>query len=987
MRFVKISAAVAALCVTVAVNAQQHSVPSGFEHALGLYNSGMLSKAMGEFKEIDGPLAKGYYVLCATELRLEGYEDMVNAYLAEAPYTGLVPVIRLRHALNLFDAGEFSLAGEEFNAIDENLIPSSELTAFLYKRAYCDFHNGEHDSAMYGFRKVDRRPFSDYTSPARYGIGYILYEQQNFKEALRWFALARTDLRFEEQANYYIVECHFMMKDYDYVTTEGVQLYDRVPQERKSHFARIISESFLVKGDAERAQDYYDMAKGAPDKTRSDYFYAGTLLYTVKDWQGAIDNYSKMTDRADSIGQVASYQMGYSYVQTKNKVAAMGAFREAAQTDFNAAITEDAFFNWAKLSFDLNNDNSVFDKYLEKYSDKVKGEQIYVYQALAALNNHDYAGAVAAYDNIDELDSDMVSNYMKANYLRAEQLVSNGSWRNAVPYLKAAAFYSDKLSGFNQLSRYWLAESYYRDGQYAQARQIFNDLYNLSALDRSEEGRLLPYNIAYCHFKEGDYGQAGKWFDTYLVSRDRLRRRDAMLRKADCRFVAKNYKDAAAAYGEAIKAYPSLDDLYPYYQAGMSAGLSGDIGGKTKYLELAADARPDALFYNETIYELARTYADNKNAAKAEQCYSTLVSKSSDKAYVARALIGLGILSRNAKDYDAALDYYKRVVRDMPGTEFSTDALLAIESIYGSKQEPENYLAYIETLGGASGKTEADKEALLFNSAEQIFLAGNYGKAAVSLQSYLDRYPAGEYTDQVYFYMAESYKGLSRKEQACDYYGKVLSGNDDSYKEVAALGYASLSYQLERYDDAEAGYAALARIARIEKNRHVAAVGLMESAYMARKYPEALEYAQAVRNDASSSEDELLTADYIRARSLLAASRRDEAFAVLRTISGKVRTPQGAEAAVMLIQDSYDRGDFDEVEKQVYSFSESGTDQTYWLARAFIILGDTFVEKDELRQAKATFESVRDGYTPSSKEDDILDSVRMRLEKLPQIEQ
>lgn len=460
-----------------------------------------------------------------------------------------------------------------------------------------------------------------------------------------------------------------------------------------------------------------------------------------------------------------------------------------------------------------------------------------------------------------------------------------------------------------------------------------------------------------------------------------------MLRKADCRFVAKNYKDAAAAYGDAIKAYSSLDDLYPYYQAGMSAGLSGDIGGKTKYLELAADARPDALFYNETIYELARTYADNKNAAKAEQCYNTLVSKSSDKAYVARALIGLGILSRNAKDYDAALDYYKRVVRDMPGTEFSTDALLAIESIYGSKQEPENYLAYIETLGGASGKTEADKEALLFNSAEQIFLAGNYGKAAVSLQSYLDRYPAGEYTDQVYFYMAESYKGLSRKEQACDYYGKVLSGKDDSYKEVAALGYASLSYQLERYDDAETGYAALARIARIEKNRHVAAVGLMESAYMARKYPEALEYAQAVRNDTSSSEDELLTADYIRARSLLAASRRDEAFAVLRTISGKVRTPQGAEAAVMLIQDSYDRGDFDEVEKQVYSFSESGTDQTYWLARAFIILGDTFVEKDELRQAKATFESVRDGYTPSSKDDDILDSVGMRLEKLSHIEQ
>lgn len=987
MKIHRITAIAAAAVITFAAGAQQHKEPTPFDHALEMYDNGMLSKAMTEFGNIPGPLARGYYVLCATELRLDGYEELVNGYLAESAYTGLVHEIRLRHALNLFDDGEFALAGEEFNSLDEKLVRPSEQAGFLYRRAYCDFHNGDTDGALYGFRQVDRLPFGDYTSPSRYGIGYILYERQEFREALDWFEMARNDARFEEQANYYIVECHFMMKDYDYVTTEGAELYGRVPEERKPHFARIISESFLVKGDADRAHEYYDMAKDAPEKTRSDYYYAGTLLYTMKDYRGAVENYSRMSHRRDSIGQVASYQMGYSYIQIKNKVAAMDAFRDAAEADYDAAIKEDAFFNWAKLSFDLNNDSSVFDKYIAKYSDKVKGEQIYAYQALAALNNHDYAGAVAAYDNIDELDRDMIGNYMKANYLRAEQLIASGSWRNAAPCLKAAAFYSDKRSGFNQLSRYWLAESYYRDGQYAAARSIFTDLYNLSALDRSEEGSLLPYNVAYCYFKDGDYGQASKWFGTYLSSRNPRMRKDAMLRRADCSFVEKKYKDAAAAYGEVASAYPALDDLYAYYQAGLSEGLSGNRKAKIEYLSAAFKAGPTSRFYNETLYELARTYSDAKDFANAVACYDRIVEGASDKSYTAKALLGLGILARNEKDYDKALASYKRVVREMPNTEYSTDALIAIESIYEAKEEPENYLAYIESIGDASNKTEADKEALLFNSAEQIFLAGNYGKATVSLRSYLERYPAGQFTDQVNFYIAESFKALGQKEQACDYYSKVLTGADDSYKEVAALGFASLSYQLERYDDAVAGYGKLAEVARIDKNRHVASVGLMESSYMARRHADALGYASAVKNDAASSNDEKLLADYIRAKSLLAVSRRDEAFEVLGSISGRVNTPYGAEAAVMLAQDSYDKGDFDDVEKRVYAFSDSGTNQTYWLAKAFIILGDTFVEKGELRQAKATFESVRDGYKPYGSGDDVLDNVNMRLEKLSKMNQ
>lgn len=105
-----------------------------------------------------------------------------------------------------------------------------------------------------------------------------------------------------------------------------------------------------------------------------------------------------------------------------------------------------------RLAFDLNSDYSAFNSYLKRYPDTKRGDKIYSYMAMACLYGRDYAGAVAAYDNIDYFDADMKSNYMKANYMRANQAISDGSYRAAVPYLKAAAYYSDRKSMFNQVS-------------------------------------------------------------------------------------------------------------------------------------------------------------------------------------------------------------------------------------------------------------------------------------------------------------------------------------------------------------------------------------------------------------------------------------------------------------------------------------------------------------------------------------------------------
>ena len=142
-----------------------------------------------------------------------------------------------------------------------------------------------------------------------------------------------------------------------------------------------------------------------------------------------------------------------------------------------------------------------------------------------------------------------------------------------------------------------------------------------------------------------------------------------------------------------------------------------------------------------------------------------------------------------------------------------------------------------------------------------------------------------------------------------------------------------------------------------------------------------------VKDDSRSDRDMVREAEYVLAKSYLAMSRRDEAYDIFRKLSEWPATPEGAEAVYLLILDSYDRGDFEDVETRVYSFSDLSSGQDYWLAKAFIVLGDSFVERGEYEQAMATFRSVADGYIPASQDDDVQDNVGMRIDRLEEIMQ
>ena len=984
MKKVRILSSVLALLFFSVGTGLSASIPEDdFKMAENLYGRGLYDEARTLFESVPKtPMSEGYVVLCALKSRSIDYDDLKGAYERKYGKTVLTSEIRLENARLLFDDGRYAEAGLEFSKVASTAIPKQEMPEYVFKCAFCEYSLGRYQEAMQFLTLLDALEYSQYSAPGQYIAGLIHYNHEKFAEAESCFNRAVTDSRFKELSEFYIVDCEFSMKNYEFAVREGERLYSVAPKGRKERLARRISVSSLVLGDSQKAREYYEGSVKS-DMARSDYFYAGSVMYSVRDYRAAIENFSKMTDRGDSLGQIANYHLGNSYLKVRNQVAAMAAFKDASEVKFDPQITEDALFNYAKLAFDLNKDTKGFSQYIQRYSTSSKGAQLYGYMALAALYDRDYVAAVEAYDNIDVLSPDMQNNYTKANFLRAEELFTGASYRDAIPYYKATAYYLPKSDRLAQMARYRMAEANYMTGNYQEAEKGFTELYNASAMENLIQGKILPYNVGYSCFKQKKYDEAARWFDKYIQSGNPLYREDAMTRRADCDFGRKDYKEAVNSYQKVLTEFFSPDDIYPYYQQAISYGLAGDKKRKVSTLLHIEDASPDAPLYAEAYFELGKAQMDNGNNNDAIRSFTHLKNTVSDAVYKVRATIGLGMVYRNMSNYEKALECYKSVVESMPGSEYAEESMLAIESIYHKMKKPEKFLEYVESNELAVKRTEAEKEKMYFSTAEQLYLSGNYQQAIATLRKFMDAYPQSPDMPQARFYLAESYRESGEKEKACAEYAKVKNAESTlSFVEMSKLRYAQLSFDLQRYVDAYNGYLSLFETTNIESNRAAAREGMMLSAYRSKDYEKAVMAATSVISDADTDKDVKVEAKYIKAKSLLATSKRNDAMKLFAELGATPSTPRGAESKYLLIQNLFDTANFDSVESEVYDFSQKAGNQSYWLAKAYLVLGDSFVERGSYEQAKATYESIGEGYQAPSAGDDIADNVKKRLDRL-----
>ena len=972
----------------------KYVVDPTFEKAISLYNQSFYALARNQFRQLellytDKQLlqkaeAAGYIILCNIALNNEGLEDEVHAYTKEYPSSTLIQELLFRLANHFFVHEKYESALHYYQKCSFGYFGPDQRSELAFQAGYAAFQINNFPVAITHFTCVLTEKVHRYDMPAIYYISYIHYLNNDFSKAVEGFSRIAGDARFATTAPYYILQSRFLLKQYDIVISEGEPLYIRSEGEEKLTIARILAESSFMLNRLPDAQRYFEVYQYNTSKlTREDNYLAGMIHYTQQRFSQAIPFFEQTAIVQDSLGQNALYYLGETYVKTKNKLSALNAFRIASTLDFDPLITEDALFNFAKLSFDLNNHIGSFNTYMERYPNTKRSNEIQSYIADAYLLNQDYGSALTALQAIQAPGRPVLEKIQRAAFLRGMQLFNAGSYREAESLFNMAIDARSQLVDVTMLATYWKAESLYRSNRFQESIDIWNQFivaqpYTIAPAER----KTALFNIAYAYFQLSDYDRAEQYFNSYLMGGNPYTLsyyHDAQNRLGDCAFLSRAYDKAIAYYTMTVET-SGLPSDYSLYQIALAQGLLFQQNKKNATLQQLITVYPTSPLIVPAIYELGRTYVQTGAYSTAETIFNTLIQRNDAAQYYTKAIVELGLIQINLKKPDKALAYYKKILEEYPDTPEADNALAGIENIYLERNNAQGYFEYIARLGLDSRKSASEKETILFNAGEQLFLNGSYTEALKSLRALLKEYPNGAKSAQAHFYIAESLRNTGKEEEAADEYLTVMRTGSGSFTELATLQYARIAYRLEKFHEATIGYETLSEIAILDNNKTEAEVGKSRSYYKEKRYDQTVVQTEKTLKIAGLSPSLIQELSYIKAKSHFALGQREQAMALFQTLSNEIYTPIGAESAYLLIQDAYNAGNFTKAEERIYALSDSDSPQHYWIALSFIILADIYAEQGNLEQALATYQSLLNEYKPD-KPDNVHDIVRLRIEK------
>jgi TolA-binding protein len=324
--------------------------------------------------------------------------------------------------------------------------------------------------------------------------------------------------------------------------------------------------------------------------------------------------------------------------------------------------------------------------------------------------------------------------------------------------------------------------------------------------------------------------------------------------------------------------------------------------------------------------------------------------------------------------------YYKRVVEEFPSSPEAKNALVGIRNIYVDMGNVDDYFTYASRLGSLGNVSMAEKDSLSYIAAERIYMSGECQRAIQNLNKYLEEFPQGNFVLNAHFYMGDCYHKTGELEKALTSYTNVVQRQKNPFTEQTLLASSSIYMQQEKYADAYEIFSLLESLADLKSSLLDARVGMMQSAHKLDRNQETVEAAAKVLITDKLPAEVEREARFIRANALVKLDRTKDAFDEYARISTNLKTAEGAEAKYNMVKIYFDSGELKKAEDEVFNFAERNTPHQYWLAKSFMVLADIYALRDDFFQAKATLQSVIDGY--SIPNDGVVDQASNRLTEL-----
>lgn len=981
--------AVCALCAP-GVQAGTPESAAFIDRGRSLFDFGRWTDARHEFLQARETLSPAdreaaqtvdfYLAACAVELGSRDAEAALRRF--EARYPGSVYANDVRFSLGSYYCaeGDMKRAREAFEKTDYKALGRARKEQYDVRMGYVEFTDGDYDKAFGYFDRIG--PQSEYADHALYYKSYIDYAEGRYGRAKQGFtALQRSDA-YRDVVPYYLLQIEFHEGNYRYVVENGGKLVQRAVPERRKELERVIAESWFRLGDFNKTIEHLDaFAAAGGELDRDGSYLMGFSLYRTAHYPEAAEYLRRACGAEDALTQNASYHLADCYLRAGDKRAAMHTFAMAADDRFDATIAEDALFNYGKLQYELgggafNGAINVLTRYVERYPSSPRAEEARALLIAAYYNSRDYDAAYRAIKQMPSGDADIRAALQKITYFRALEAYKAGDMRAAQRYLteSAAVNVSPKYTALNA---FWQGEIAFAQGDYPVAAAKYN-AYLKRAPRTEREYALAWYNLGYCAFDRNDLGQAQASFRKFLAAwspRDRYRA-DAYNRLGDAAYSDRRFEEAVGEYDKAI-ALATPEQQYARYKRAVTLGILGRTDQKQQALRQIAASGGD--YADEASYELGRSYIAQEKYAEGAAQLEKFVAAYPSSPRCTQALSDLGLAYLNLGDKQKSLKYYDRVVGASPHSSEARGAMQSIREIYVSQGDADAYFNYAAKAGLESDLTALSRDSLSFAAAQKLYLDGQQEAAAKSLRSYVQSYPKGYYLTDALYYLSDCYLRSGERGEAIETLTALADRGTTQYTVAVLEKLSEMTYADERWDEAASAYRRLYDAAPTKTGREEAMKGYVRATVAGGDGAKIAAMAADVCGHDDAGAAALREAKYAWAGQLRAEGRRDEAVKLYRELAKDVRTKEGSEAAYYVIESTFGSGDMDKTEKEVFAFSEREP-QAYWLAKAFILLGDVYVKKGDNFQARATWQSVADGYSPA--DDGIVDEAKARIAKL-----
>ena len=957
-----------------------------YQSALALYNAQQYQSAQLLFKSIASNAsdqllesnAAYYNANCAVRLNQPNAEQLVESFVAGYPSSVKRNSAFFEVAMYYFENAKYSYARKWFDKVEPSSLSNSNLEPFYFKYGYSLYATKNFKASKSYFKKVETS--KAYGLQAKYYIGFIAYEGDDYDQASAYFDQVENSEAYKDNLSYFQADLNFKLGKFaKAIELAKAQLEKRSAKEH-SQLSKIIGESYFNLQDYAESIPFLKAYKGERGRwNHTDFYQLGYAYYKQNDYQKAINEFNKIIEGSNAIAQNAYYHLAESYINLDKKQEALNAFKNASEMNFNLNIKEDAWLNYAKLSYDIGNPYQstpeVLTFFLELYPKspfKIEIESLLIdsyissnnfKEALELLENKSRSFHKEAYQKVTFYRG--LELYNTANYAEAKKQFDNSLSRSIDPTFKARA-------------TYWRAETAYQLSNYKAALDGFRDFKNRRFNNQLDEFINLDYNLAYTYYKLKAYALAITSFQAFIATQPKnlVVLNDAFLRLGDSYFVTTQYSPAIDAYKEALK-LAKIESDYATFQIAVSNGYLGKTSEKISGLRTVMSFKTSRL-KDQALFELANTYVNQDDPQKALPYYSQLISDFPSSILVSKALLRKGLILYNLGDSQLALQNLNVVAVNYPSTPEAFQAISTSRSIYIDLGQVEAYADWVKTLDYA-GITDSELDEATYEAAEKHYLEAKKAKAIDLFNDYLARFPKGSQRLKAHFYLAELYYKESLTENALPHYRDVCEQPTNEFTESALLKVSEILLDSKTYQEALVYLSRLELEARNPQNRLYAQSNLMKVFFQLENYDAAIRYAEVILNNSKTDTYIKSDAYIISARAAMKTSNETKAREAYAKVKSLASGEMGAEAQYFEAYFHNVEGAYEASNASVQILIKNFSSYKYYASKGLVVMAKNFRALKDDFQATYILENVIQNFAEF---EEVINEAKLELEQI-----